>query len=65
MGVMIQPTWPALTCTRCGGELSIEYVYDGHAYSEHRSVESFECDCGASWDRHFRPIPTIWLRELA
>jgi len=60
----VMPTWPPLRCTRCGGEIDIEYVYDGGAYSEYRSVESFECDCGASWDRSGNPLPTTWLRDL-
>jgi hypothetical protein len=64
MSKMIEPTWTPLRCTRCGGPLSVEYVYDGHAYSEFRSVESFECDCGATWDAQGTPMPTTWLREL-
>ena len=49
-----------LVCPHCGGDLCLDYVFDGGSYSEHRSVDAIECDnwqgCGAEWDRNFEPI---------
>ena len=39
-----------LACTYCGGELSLDYVFDGGSYSDYRTVVSIDCaDCWAEW----------------
>lgn len=49
-----------LVCPHCGSELSLDYVNDGGSYSEHRSVDTIECDnwdtCAAEWDRNFKAV---------
>ena len=61
---MIEPDWPDLRCTRCGGPLELEYVYTGGPYSEHREVDSIDCECGASWNAAGKAQPTSWLRDV-
>jgi sarcosine oxidase delta subunit len=56
-----------LVCPYCGKSLSLNYVYEGSAYSEFRSVDTIECDnysCSAAWDREFHQVSASKLKDV-
>lgn len=51
------PTWTALVCTRCGGELWV--------YLDDDAVDCIECEkCYAEWDKRGTPRAVDYLRPM-
>lgn len=58
------PTWPALVCTRCGGELWVELRTIG-TYQTYEEVDCIQCEhCYAEWDKRGTPRAVDFLRPM-